>query len=106
MPTHCCVPLCKKAGPRIVDGRAVSFHRFPSKEKNEQLHLKWCSAIRCGDVGKSFRISKYTKVCSLHFKDSDFIQKLFKTKRDLLPDAVPSLFAWSTIQWALSTGEY
>jgi hypothetical protein len=46
----------------------VSFHQFPD---DEHLRAKWIKAIK-RDVGPLFSIGRYTKVCSLHFKQADF----------------------------------
>ena len=41
-----------------------------------------------------FQIQEWTKVCSRHFREYDFIKKL-SGRRDLRPNAVPSLFPWT-----------
>lgn len=100
MPHNCCVFECTKAGHRIVDGQPVSYHKFPD-EKNKKLRAEWLRAIR-RDVGKYFKLTEHTKICSLHFRESDFIQKPFRTQRNLVPDAVPSIFSWSSTPTAAS----
>ena len=58
-----------------------------------QVDAEWIHAIR-RDEGKHFQITKWTKVCSRHFRQYDFIQTL-NGRGDVRPDAVPSLFAWT-----------
>jgi len=53
----------------------------------------WLVKIR-RDASKDFRLTKRTKICSLHFKDSDFRLTL-KGRRYIKDDAIPSIFAWS-----------
>lgn len=61
-------------------------YRFPLTKQD--LLLKWINAIK----RKGFKPSKYSKVCSDHFRSTDFlIQPGFKYKR-LKNDAVPSVF--------------
>ena len=90
MPSSCCVPDCSKKGCRDEDGSKVSFYKFPDEKV---MRKKWIHAIR-RDEGKNFQITKWTKVCSRHFRQYDFIKTL-SGRRDLRPDAVPSLFTWT-----------
>ncbi|XP_035210868.1 uncharacterized protein LOC118185167 [Stegodyphus dumicola] len=62
MPDRCCVPLCKGNYPT---GPKLSVFSFP---KNEDLKIEWLSAIQ----RKDFSPKKSSKVCELHFKESDF----------------------------------
>ena len=78
----------------------VTYHSFPLK--NEELLCNWLKNI----ARKNFKPSKYSKLCSLHFKADDFIKvshdsnQRRKRKRDsehlcyrrLKPGAVPSIF--------------
>ena len=75
-------------------------HSFPLKD--EELLCNWLKNI----AEKNFKPSKYSKLCSLHFKPDDFIEvshdsnQRHKRKRDsehlcyrrLKPGAVPSIF--------------
>ncbi|KAK2549002.1 hypothetical protein P5673_030629 [Acropora cervicornis] len=54
---------------------------------------KWIHAIR-RDVGIHFQLKKWTKVCSRHFREYDFIKTL-SGRRELRKNAVPSLFSWT-----------
>ncbi|XP_068735616.1 uncharacterized protein [Montipora capricornis] len=56
------------------------------------MKKRWIHAIR-RDVGRFFRISGASKVCSLHFKLSD-ISKGLGGRMSLKTSAVPSIFAW------------
>ena len=53
--------------------------------------MKWIVAIR-RDIGKHFQVTTYTRVCSRHFKPSDYLPSLTGRKRTLKPTAVPSVF--------------
>ncbi|XP_064466220.1 THAP domain-containing protein 1-like [Ornithodoros turicata] len=91
MPCHCCVPVCRQRGYLDENGQKVSFHRFP---KSIQIRKQWIVAIK-RDPGKEFRIIKNTKVCSLHFRDDDFVNNVASGLRILRDNAVPSVFAFS-----------
>ncbi|XP_020916612.1 THAP domain-containing protein 1 B-like [Exaiptasia diaphana] len=83
---HCCVPMCTnylKKNPQL------SFHHFP---KDSILCKRWIQVIR-RDVGAHFKITDATYVCSQHFVSNDF--RWTPNRRCLLPDAIPSVFAWS-----------
>ena len=93
MPHNCCVPLCRKKGYRTVtiSGKQakVTYHKFPS-ESNRSKRKQWIRAIR-RDVGKHFKPGKWTKICSLHFKETDFYN-FWGGYRTLREDSVPSIF--------------
>ena len=88
MPTRCCVPQCTKV---ILTKMEVKFltSRFQMIRFCEK---KWIHAIR-RDVGIHFQL-KWTKVCSRHFREYDFIKTL-SGRRELRKNAVPSLFSWT-----------
>lgn len=69
----------------------VSYHRFPS---DVGLKKKWIAAIK-RDEGPLFRVSKATKVCSLHFLATDFCTNVASGHRLLLESAVPSIFPFT-----------
>ena len=89
MPQNYCVPECKKK-VYVENGIKISFHTFPEERK---LFMKWIVAIR-RDIGKHFRVTTHTRVCSRHFKPSDDLPSLTGRKRTLKPTAVPSVFYW------------
>lgn len=76
---YCCVPLCKSDEKKKPAG--LSFHELPAR-------ARWLAAIR-RDKWSPNTTSCYTKVCSRHFKEEDFIE--FKRRR-LKKEAVPSVF--------------
>lgn len=80
---HCFVPGCGSEHGRTAD---ISYHEFPSDDRQRE---KWLKVIARKDRQPNFN-SNSSRVCSRHFKDSDY--KLTGTKRRLLPDAVPSMF--------------
>ena len=90
MPTNCCVPLSTKKGYRDENGDKVSFFKFADEENRRK---KWIHAIR-RDIGEHFEIKDTTKVCSRHFRNSDFVKTL-GGRRGLRADAVPSVFQWT-----------
>ncbi|KAH8021437.1 hypothetical protein HPB51_015617 [Rhipicephalus microplus] len=69
----------------------VSFHRFP---KDAMIYKKWIVAIK-RDEGPEFQVGKSTKVCSKHFRSSDFIPSVASGRSLLRDSAVPSVFAFS-----------
>lgn len=89
MPQNCCVPVCKKK-VYVENGVKISFHRFPEEG---DLFMKWIVAIR-RDIGQHFQATTHTRVCSRHFKPSDYLPSLARRKRTLKPTAVPSVFHW------------
>ena len=86
---HCCVPLSTQRGRVGPQGRQIGFFEFPDEE---EMKKRWIHAIR-RDVGRFFRISGASKVCSLHFKLSN-ISKGLGGRMSLKASAVPSIFAW------------
>ena len=78
----------------------VTFHSFPLND--EQLLQAWMKRI----ARKDFNPTKYSRLCSLHFKADDFISHSIDqqtrckqkrpnsllTKKRLKSDAVPSIF--------------
>lgn len=89
MPQNCCVPGCTKKVYE-EDGIKISYHKFP---ENRDLFMKWIVAIR-RDEGKDFKVTEHTRVCSRHFKSSDYLPSLTGRKKSLKSMAVPSLFPW------------
>ena len=90
MPMSCCVPQCTKKGYLDENGSKVSHFTFPD---DQVLRKKWIHAIR-RDVGIHFQLKKWTKVCSRHFREYDFI-KTFSGRRELRKNPVSSLFSWT-----------
>ena len=88
---YCYVPECSN---RSVD-KSLSFHRFPT---DGAKCCEWVRAIR-REVGKNFKITGNTRVCSDHFNDGDYIDKLASgeeaVKKRLKTGTVPSQFSWS-----------
>lgn len=58
------------------------------------VYKKWIIAIK-RDEGPEFQVSKTTKVCSKHFRASDFIPGVVSGRSLLRDSAVPSMFAFS-----------
>ncbi|XP_044167341.1 uncharacterized protein LOC122951389 [Acropora millepora] len=81
MPTSCCVPQCTRKGYLDENGSKVSHFTFPD---DQVLRKKWIHAIR-RDVGIHFQLKKWTKVCSRHFREYDFIKTLSETQTNEEP---------------------
>ncbi|PFX11864.1 THAP domain-containing protein 6 [Stylophora pistillata] len=91
MPTHCCVPGCTKKG-YLEERKKISYFIFPTDKS-----LRNSAVMQSGEMkGKNFQISKSTKVCSRHFKTEDFQRSLGRSKINLKPGVVPSVFSWRT----------
>ncbi|CAN7943942.1 unnamed protein product [Ixodes hexagonus] len=94
MPTHCCVPLCKRYGYANKSGRKVSYHKFPT---DVAMKKRWIAAIK-RDEGPFFSVSKATKVCSEHFVEADFWKGAASGRQLLRVTAVPSVFAFQKVK--------
>ena len=102
MPT-CCVPSCQSgyksnSSQEIVStGRPITFHKFP---EDETRRMKWIRAIH----RDNFTPSASSRVCSLHFHDTDFLESSADSnsyrqrqgtalkRRYLQTDVIPSKF--------------
>ncbi|KAH8032426.1 hypothetical protein HPB51_025182 [Rhipicephalus microplus] len=80
---YCCVPLCKSDEKKKPAG--FSFHELPA---DADARACWLAAIR-RDKWWPNTTSCYTKVCSRHFKEEDFIEG---KRRRLNNRTVPSVF--------------
>ena len=72
-----------------------SFYSFP--DQKTLLAKEWIARIR-HDVGPSFRITKRSKICSVHSNPDDFYHGEFDiqtTRQHLKPTAVLSIFPWT-----------
>ncbi|XP_075730655.1 uncharacterized protein LOC119164629 [Rhipicephalus microplus] len=58
------------------------------------IYKKWIVAIK-RDEGPEFQVGKSTKVCSKHFRSSDFIPSVGNGRSLFRDSAVPSVFAFS-----------
>ncbi|KAH8025914.1 hypothetical protein HPB51_014109 [Rhipicephalus microplus] len=80
---YCCVPLCKSDEKKKPT--ALPFHELPA---DADARARWLAAIRRDKLSPN-TTSCYTKVCSRHFKEEDFIEG---KQRRLTKGAVPSVF--------------
>ncbi|XP_041970844.1 uncharacterized protein LOC121727208 isoform X2 [Aricia agestis] len=80
---YCTVPQCTSLAGKTKN---VKFHRFP---RDEVMADKWNTILKRGKP-----ITKYSKVCSLHFTQADYnVTTMGKNKgqwKTLSKDAVPS----------------
>ena len=60
----------KKGGTVGKDGKKVTFHRFPLKDK--KLLKEWLIKMKRNDFGLPFKPNADSKMCSEHFVQSDF----------------------------------
>uniref|UniRef100_G3MTP4 THAP-type domain-containing protein n=1 Tax=Amblyomma maculatum TaxID=34609 RepID=G3MTP4_AMBMU len=77
-------------GKGNIDSKSVSFHGFPT---DPALYKKWIIAIR-KDEGANFTVGKSTKVCSKHFRETDYVPGVASGYRLLRDTAVPSVFSF------------
>ena len=90
----CCIKYCKSGLPGFKKSHTrISFHALP---KNPVLLKKWKQ-----HVPSDVKFTNLTKICSLHFLDSDFInvksskrktKNNVKQHRKLNPNSYPTLF--------------
>lgn len=80
---YCCVPHCRSHGKRTAP--ELSFHEIPA---DWDLRESWIRAIG-RDNWVPNTTSNYSKVCSKHFKETDFIEG---KRRRLVKGVVPSVF--------------
>ena len=93
MPHHFAVPMCtsnSKTSP------GLSFHGFP---RDPVLKATWLRNIRRDEASGGFQVNSSTRVCSLHFLESDYHgsgrQRNRQTSREnsfLKRDSVPTEF--------------
>ena len=97
----CCVPQCSSGYEKNSDEeKKVSMHKFPN---DATLSQKWIRRI-CRE--KSFKVTQYTRICSLHFTENDFLNERQDSntarkrsrwsslvRRILKNDAFPTIFA-------------
>ena len=69
----------------------ISFHKFPD---DEGVFRQWIVAIR-RDIGVNFRVAQNSRVCSRHFKPSNYIRSLTGRKKTLKSSVVPTVFPWT-----------
>uniref|UniRef100_A0A671TQT4 THAP domain-containing protein 1 n=1 Tax=Sparus aurata TaxID=8175 RepID=A0A671TQT4_SPAAU len=81
---HCCVPLCTVSSRY---NKEVSFHAFPV---DGAVRAEWMQKIRRDD----FNPNKNTRVCSRHFKQTDFSVTVGGLRR-LKKGTVPVYFSWN-----------
>lgn len=99
MPNKCCAVGCKSGYISSIFNEKVTFHSFPLQ--NKELLRIWLRRISRTD----FVPTKYSRLCSLHFNESDFITSSVDTnvsrknkkedglnKPRLKSTAVPSVF--------------
>lgn len=80
---YCCVPHCRSHGRRTAP--ELSFHEIPA---DWDLRESWIRAIG-RDNWVPNTTSNYSKVCSKHFKETDFIEG---KRRRLVKGVIPSVF--------------
>ncbi|XP_046664296.1 THAP domain-containing protein 6-like [Homalodisca vitripennis] len=67
-------------------GSNITYHSFP---KNEDLKRKWMNALK----RKDWAPSKWSRVCSAHFKEADFDLTSLCCVR-IREGAVPTIFSY------------
>ena len=79
----------QKKGYRDENGVKVSFFKFPTENPQKK---KWLHAIR-REEGKHFKVAKFTKICSRHFREGE-IKKTLAGKSHVKSGVVNSVFSW------------
>ena len=83
------MPECNQKGYMDEKNEKISYFNFPTDKTRRK---QWLHAIR-RDVGKDFRVTEKTKVCSRHFRSSDLIKSL-NGRVYVKDNMVPSRFKW------------
>ncbi|XP_060877180.1 THAP domain-containing protein 1-like, partial [Metopolophium dirhodum] len=83
MPVSCVAFGCSN---RFEPGKSIHFFRFPIK--NEELTQLWVNAIR----RKNFNPTQWSRICSVHFTENDFMIRSDADRPLLKINAVPSVF--------------
>ena len=96
----CAVYGCSNSEKNNVEGKTISFYRFP---KDPEYSEKWANACR----RKDYINIKYAKICSIHFQPHDYVRSLkhellhysHANARKLKEDAIPTqnLYVKTTI---------
>lgn len=86
----CCVPECNTPGYICENGKSITFHKLPLK--NKELLDKWIAKMR-RDPGQYFKVTDHTRICSRHFKDED-VHQTPSGRRRIKEGAVPTVFHW------------
>ena len=83
--------MCSELRKKALSGERQKdiFSQFPNDKK---VSTAWFRAIR-RDVGRHFKITEHTRVCSRHFNEADF-QRTLAGRRKLCSPAVASIFSW------------
>ncbi|XP_063734613.1 uncharacterized protein LOC134861367 [Eleginops maclovinus] len=81
---HCCVPQCTNSSRY---NKLLSFHSFPV---DPAVRAEWLRRIR----RDNFSPTKHSKVCSRHFKSTDFVVTAGGLRK-LQKGSVPVLFSWN-----------
>ncbi|XP_070576231.1 uncharacterized protein [Ptychodera flava] len=82
---YCAAALCNNQANKCQE---LSRHTFPTDEKRRKV---WIALMRRAD---NFAVTQNTRLCSAHFKTSDF-QIGLAGKRYLKPGILPSIFPWT-----------
>ena len=83
----CAAALCSNRSDNRKD---LIFHAFP---KDQILRKTWEIKMKRGD--KKFASHRVLYCCSEHFVETDYRKSLTGARRDLVKNAVPSIFTWS-----------
>ncbi|PAA52506.1 hypothetical protein BOX15_Mlig010657g1, partial [Macrostomum lignano] len=90
----CCAAACytTEDTPASVHGFAVHLHKFPS---DDQVAVRWIEILELRDVDLNFVRQRRLKVCSLHFKETDYSCPLHERRSARLrKDALPNPYTF------------
>ncbi|GFV17998.1 THAP-type domain-containing protein [Trichonephila clavipes] len=97
MRSYCCIPNCYSSSVDKEPG--LSFHEFPTKNHYRNRWLKAITTLVTSDFHLNEKMKN--KVCSKHFKETDF-SPLCSKRRRLKGCAVPSVFPESINKFPVS----
>ncbi|XP_064485864.1 THAP domain-containing protein 6-like [Ornithodoros turicata] len=81
---YCCIPLCRSDSKKKPPG--VSFHEIPA---DIDTRKQWLKRIKRDNWVRN-ATSNYSKVCSWHFTNTDFVEgKRRRLKKGALPPVFP-----------------
>ena len=91
---HCCAPDCNSDTRKFHNLEkypwmsGVTFHSFPHKTREAKARKLWIEKVRRGGAGDSFVVTKYTRICSMHFFDG----------KPTIENPFPTLFTYNNFK--------
>ena len=70
----CSVPGCKQGYDGMPNNPNISMHKFPDGKYDPSSYEEWMKALGALPFKRNKTFHPNTRICSLHFKPSDFVQ--------------------------------